>query len=303
MVYQEDVAEKHARPNEARARLDRLNEHFGAMRLSAINDQACRKYAESRNSGAARRELEDLRAAVRHYHRQGFVNVAVPVTLPDRGQSRERWLTRSEAARLLWAAWRMTQSWKGQESDRRTGQHLARFILVALYTGTRAGPVASAAIRPTVGKPYIDLEAGLFYRKPPGARQTKKRQPPVPLPDRLVAHLTRWERKGLSKAFVVEWNEQPVKRIHKAFRAARVKAGLGDDVIPHTLRHTAATWLMQNGCDMWDAAGYLGMSVETLERVYGHHHPHHLDGARRAITAGQKRDRNARTKTEQRAAE
>jgi hypothetical protein len=30
---------------------------------------------------------------------------------------------------------------------------------------------------------------------------------------------------------------------------------------------------MQKGVDPWKAAGHLGMSVETLLRVYGHHHP------------------------------
>jgi integrase len=44
-------------------------------------------------------------------------------------------------------------------------------------------------------------------------------------------------------------------------------------VTPHTLRHTRATWLMQSGVDRWQAAGHLGMSVEMLERNYGHHHP------------------------------
>jgi integrase len=50
-------------------------------------------------------------------------------------------------------------------------------------------------------------------------------------------------------------------------------AGLGDDVVRHSLRHTAATWLMQAGVDMWEAAGWLGMTVEQLEANYGHHHP------------------------------
>jgi integrase len=54
-------------------------------------------------------------------------------------------------------------------------------------------------------------------------------------------------------------------------------------VTPHTLRHTAATWLMQAGTDLWVAAGYLGMTVETLERVYGHHHPGHLESVRGAF--------------------
>jgi hypothetical protein len=31
--------------------------------------------------------------------------------------------------------------------------------------------------------------------------------------------------------------------------------------------------MMQNGVDLHQAGGFLGMTVETLERVYGHHHP------------------------------
>ena len=54
------------------------------------------------------------------------------------------------------------------------------------------------------------------------------------------------------------------------------------EVTPHTLRHTAATWLMQKSADLWATAGYLGMSVEQLERTYGHHHGDHLKSARDA---------------------
>jgi integrase len=74
-----------------------------------------------------------------------------------------------------------------------------------------------------------------------------------------------------------------VKRTTKAFARAVADAKLGPDVVPHTLRHTAATWLMQAGTDVWEAAGYLGMTVETLSARYGHHHPDHLSGARTAF--------------------
>jgi hypothetical protein len=30
---------------------------------------------------------------------------------------------------------------------------------------------------------------------------------------------------------------------------------------------------MQEGIEMWEAAGSLGMTVQTLQDVYGHHHP------------------------------
>jgi integrase len=295
-VYADDVAGRHARPKEAAARLERVLDYFGNKRLASVTGATCRAYAGARGNGAAaRRELEDFRAAINHYHREGFVAAPVAVTLPDKSEPRTRWLTRSEAAALIKAAWRMRQSWRGDQSERRTGQHVARFILVALYTGTRAGAVCGAAIRPTIGRGYVDLERGVFYRRAPGSRETKKRQPAVRLPDRLLAHLRRWERKGFSKAAVIEWNGTAVERIPKAFRTAREAAGLGGDVVPHTLRHTAATWLMQNGCDLWEAAGYLGMSVETLEKVYGHHHPGHHEGARRAITY---RDRTGTDKRE-----
>jgi integrase len=64
-------------------------------------------------------------------------------------------------------------------------------------------------------------------------------------------------------------------------------AGLWGRVTPHTLRHTAATWLMQRGVPIWQAAGYLGMSAEMIERTYGHHHPDYMRGAAQAITSKQ----------------
>jgi Phage integrase family len=76
-------------------------------------------------------------------------------------------------------------------------------------------------------------------------------------------------------------------------------AGLGPDVTPHVLRHTAATWLMQAGTDPWEAAGFLGMTVETLIGRYGHHHPDYLSAARGAFSRHRNRHRNAATDREQ----
>jgi hypothetical protein len=45
---------------------------------------------------------------------------------------------------------------------------------------------------------------------------------------------------------------------------------------------------MQRGVPIWQAAGYLGMSAEMLDRVYGHHSPEHLKGAAHAITGKNK---------------
>src|SRR5450759_4755653 len=82
--------------------------------------------------------------------------MGIPVALPPRSPARIRWLTRSEAARLLWTAWRLRQRQNGEITARATAQHVARFILVALYTGTRAGAICGAAFKPTVGRGWVD---------------------------------------------------------------------------------------------------------------------------------------------------
>lgn len=132
------------------------------------------------------------------------------------------------------------------------------------------------------------LERGIFYRLAQGKRRTNKRQPPVPLPGRLLAHMRRWSHRKLIANHFVEFNGKPVKSVKTAFKTAVRLAELSTaqgNVTPHTLRHTAATWLMQRGADPWQAAGYLGMSVKVLLDTYGHHHPDYMKEAAEAITA------------------
>ena len=286
-IYLRDVVSRHSRPKETKSRIKALDSFFGDKLLSYVTGETCRAYVAQRSTdAAARRELEDLRAAINHHRREGLCDKIVEVVLPPERPHRQRWLTRSEAARLIRSAWRYREVQKGKQTDRRSRQHVARFILVALYTGTRAGAVCGAALQATVGHGWVDLERGVFYRRPAGQRETKKRQPTIPLPDRLLAHMRRWKRNG--QRFAVEWNGETVQNIKKAFANVAADAGLGD-VTPHVLRHTAATWLMQAGTDMWEAAGYLGMTIEMLSQRYGHHHPDHLSGAKRAFSRHRKR--------------
>jgi integrase len=183
---------------------------------------------------------------------------------------------------------------RDQRTERAVGRHVARFILLGLYTGTRHAAICSAALMPTIGRGHVDLERGVFYRRVEGARETKKRQPPVRLSERLLAHLRRWERLGIANRAVVEWNGKPIRSVRKGFAAAVRAAGLDRTVTPHVLRHTAATWAMRNGADLWKAAGFLGMTVELLQNRYGHHHPDFQREAAEAVAGspGQKWDRN-----------
>jgi integrase len=301
-IYVDDKREAQQNKRGFDERVRRLNEWWGSTMLSAINGPSCRAYVRSRGSnGGARRDLEDLRAAINHHAKEGLHRGLVRVWLPPKGLPRDRWLTRAEAAALIWACWRHREVQtihrgknKGQRvtTVKRPLRHIARFILIGQYTGTRAGAIASASPVAAIGRSYVDLDRGVFYRLPQGNVETNKRQPPIPLPKRLLAHMRRWKRRRLIARHFVEFNGVGVLSVKTGFKRAVKLAGLSGRVTPHTLRHTAATWLMQNGVDPWEAAGYLGMSVETLLRVYGHHHPDHMKGAVDGITRKPKREQN-----------
>lgn len=285
-VFYDDCRDKQANKRTFDGRIERLTMWWGAKKLSEVNGQECRTYVKERGSpGGARRDLEDLRAAINYHAKEGLHRGIVRVSLPEKGAARDRWLTRTEAAKLIWAAWRYRETQRrhrGVDTGKRLTtkkkplQHVARFILMALYTGTRAGAVASASPYRAEGRSWVDLDAGLYYRLAEGKKATKKRQPPAPIPDHLLAHMRRWKAKKIATSHFVEHNGVPVTEVTKGFAHAVELAKLEGTVTPHTLRHTAATWLMQNGVEIWEAAGFLGMSEKLLRDTYGHHHPDFL---------------------------
>lgn len=278
------------------ARIIRLNDFLGGTMLGSLTTKLCNDYVKHRgNTGGARRDLEDLRAAIGHHAKQNLHHAVINVALPSKGKARERWLTRDEAAKLIWAAWRHREVQtihrgprKGEKvvTDKHPLRHIARFILIGVYTGTRASAISAASPYRKEGHSYVDLDAGVFHRLQIGKRVTNKRQPPVALPTRLVTHMRRWKDRKIINDHFVEWNGEAVTSVKNGFARAVKVAGLSIDegnVTPHTLRHTAATWLMQRGVDLWQSSGFLGMSPETLKNVYGHHHPDFMRTAADAI--------------------
>ena len=57
---------------------------------------------------------------------------------------------------------------------------------------------------------------------------------------------------------MVQWGNGSTVRIDRTMKEVAIAADLGDDVTPHVLRHTEATWLMQTGTDMMVAGKFLG---------------------------------------------
>ncbi len=208
-IYLDDCGDDQANRRKFEGRLSRLNAFWGGRMLSEVSTATCKEYVKARgNTGGARRDLEDLRAAIGHHASENLHRAIVNVWLPPKGAPRDRWLTRSEVARLLWACWRHREVQtrhrgpdKGRKlpTDKRPLRHLARFILIGVYTGTRAGAIATASPTRAIGRSFVDLDQGIFYRLAQGKRATNKRQPPAPIPPRLLAHLRRWHRLRLDR--------------------------------------------------------------------------------------------------------
>jgi len=272
-IYVVDKGTNVSRPGELAQRVAALSAFFGEKMLIDINGPLCRKYAEKRGSiSMARRELQDLRAAINHHRKEGLCSEVIEVVLPEKEEPRERWLTKEEAVRMAKAAWRYREMQKGHPTKRRSRRHIVRFMLIALYTGTRSKAICNAALAPRPGCGHFDLEAGLFYRQAQGVKKTKKRQPTCRIPHRLLCHLRRWKRLGIAKEFAVEFFNAPVSNIHKAFARVAEEAKV-EGVTPHTLRHTAITWAMQDGWEINKVCEFFGVTQEVVERVYWHHHP------------------------------
>jgi integrase len=287
--YASDKAPGHATPKATGQRLSKVSAFFKGKRLSQVNEALCRSYWAQRGStGAGARELEDLRAACNYYYyKLKLCREPVDVWVPEPAGRRERYLTEAEVWRLMLAA------------HRRNLRHVIAFIWIAIWTGARMGRICDAALQPTPGHGHFDLENGLFLPRP-GRRETKKSQPKIRIPEKLLKHLRRWKRRG--QRFAVEHNHQRVVKMDHGFRDCRRDAGLGDDVIPHTLKHTAITWLLGKGVSIWDVAGYVGTSPQIIEKHYGHHNPEAnaevlaaIDGAPTIAngTGGQRRNRGA----------
>ena len=162
-IYLIDKAPKHSDPTITKARVMTLAAWWGDKTLADVNGTTCREYVAHRTAqprraakpdvtgnparmvtaAGARRELEDLRSAINHHRTEGLCSEFVGVALPDKSDPKEDWLTRSEAARLIWAAWRARQKMGEGITDRDVGRHVARFMLVGFYTGTRHGAICS----------------------------------------------------------------------------------------------------------------------------------------------------------------
>ena len=277
-----------------------LGKFFADKRVSELTPKLCDQYVDWRvrqgdargsnkrkqkaptprllKATTARNDLIVLAAAQRYCWRNHKLTQFVPITKPPASKARLRFLTTSEAARLLAAA--LGWDSRGRRHHKRINRHLARLILIGIYTGTRRDRITRLQWIENLHGGWVDLDRGVLHRKSRAEPDTKKRAPSVPLADapeanKLWAHLRRWRR--LTARYVIEFNGMPVHSIFKAFEGACRLAGLNydgqnsaDRVTPHTLRHTCVSWALAEGKSPLQVGQYVGMTAAIVEQVYAH---------------------------------
>lgn len=314
-----EVVALYSQDHAAKARLDaatfdgfvaNLLAWWGDRTLAEVKRSTCQEYTAHRqaqpdarykdqtaaprvSSETPRRELEMLSAAIGYWHGEDTLTSRPKVWLPEKQESQREALTRSQAADLLRASLGSRKGadgvWRRLKGSQRANRaHLRRFILIGLYTGTRHSAIRALLREESPLQAWVDLDKGMIWRRGKGERETTKRRPVVKIPPRLLAHMRRWDRldRALDEtpASILHHGGRPIKgKIRTGFEGCVRDAGLPEDVTPHWMRHTAATWLMEAGVETWLGASYLGMTTATLEKHYGHHRPDYQSEARRAF--------------------
>lgn len=253
-----------------------LRRHLGALQPDQVNTQQSRFYRARRKAegyevggpenrrrkpvqdGTIYRELCVLRAAMGWAKAEKWIEEEPYIETPPQSPPRERWLERDEADLLLQSA---------------EAFHVKLALMICLYTAARVG----AALELTWDR--VNFRSGLIDL---GHVDRGKRRAIVPIAAPLQSALI--EAKSLATCdFVVEYRGDRVASIKTGVRAAVRRAGL-DDVTPHVLRHTAATWMAMAGVPMKQISNVLGHSSERVtERIYAKHHPDYLKPAIKAL--------------------
>jgi integrase len=235
-----------------------LKRFFGDLQPSHLTPKEIKKYAKQRGKadGTILRDIGVLRIALKWARAHKWIieefDIPNPVPVP---KPRDRWITKEEA-RLLLAACR--------------DPHLRTFVMLAIMTLARSGAIFALTWE-GVNDRYIDYGEG----------HGNKHRAISPINDELRAALNAARELSCSD-HVVEQHGRPIKSVRNGFFEACVRAGL-NDVTPHILRHSGATWLSMQGVSMREIAKMMGDDEKTVERIYAKHSPEYLRPAAAAL--------------------
>ena len=252
-----------------RRKLDHLQSFFGSLPVEHLTQHTILQYSSQvRNQrtgqplapNSLRRSLGVLGAALRYAVKAGLITADkvpyIPMPPPVVGEARP--LTVDQETRFLQLA-----AGTSVGEPRLTRVH--RFAYLALCTGAR-----KAAIQ-ELQWPQVNLASGLIDFR--NTQRTKKRRVVIPISDRLLPVLDLAYQQRINDSVLDDARDTR----HEWDRL--VKGTEFADFRIHDTRRTFATLAAQAGVSMWDIAGMLGDTVETVAKHYAQHSPDYLRDA------------------------
>jgi len=233
-----------------------LHPYLDGKKLTDINRETMETILEARKAGGAsnctvNRTLEVVRAILRKavYEWEWLDKVPKVRMLPE-PKRRIRWLTQEEAQRLI----------------SELPGHLAALVRFSLETGLRQRNVTYLEWS------QVDIERRCAWIHPDQAKA--KKAIPVPLSEAAVILLQ--EQQGINDKYVFTYHGEPVQQPNNwAWRKALKRAGI-KDFRWHDLRHTWASWHVQNGTPLHVLQELGGWSCADMVRKYAHLSSEHL---------------------------
>lgn len=204
------------------------------------------------------RMLEILRAILNRAHKEWGWLESMPLIRMRKVENRRiRWLTKEEVAQLL----------------KELPSHLKDMAAFTLATGLRESNVTQLKWS------QIDLEKGHALIHPEESKT--KRAIPVPLNKLAISIIS--SQKGKNPVYVFTYQGKPVTRCNNhAWQKALARAGI-EDFRWHDLRHTWASWHVQNGTALHELQQLGGWSNYEMVLRYAHLSSEHLKVAAERI--------------------
>lgn len=240
-----------------------LDKHLRNYQLHEINrdlleEVALKKEAEGVSQTTVNRVLEVVRAILsRAYREWEWLDKVPAVRMRKVEKSRIRWLTIPEANRLL----------------NELPPHLKDMAAFSLATGLRASNVTGLRWH------EVDMLRQHAWIHPDQAKTNKAIS--VPLNDDAMAVLKA--RSGTHPEFVFTYKDKPIQQCNtKAWTKALDRAGI-KNFRWHDLRHTWASWHVQNGTSLQELQQLGGWSSFEMVLRYAHLSGDHLRHAANRI--------------------
>lgn len=237
-----------------------LNPHLGGKLLKDITaEDIDRIKADRESAGVApattNRTLEVLRSVLRMALKRNWLKALPPIEFLDEPDVRIRWITPEEADRLIQE---LTKS-------KRT-EALAELVRFSLATGLRESNVTGLEWS------RVDLERRVLWVE--GYQSKNGSAFNLPLSAEAILVLRR--QQGKHPRWVFTYYGKRVKRGNtKAFKAALKRAGISN-FRWHDLRHTWASWHIQNGTPIPVLQQLGGWKTLAMVMRYAHLGASHL---------------------------